>query len=132
MMAVAKTKDGKSVTETENEVDNSLDALPPRHEQGAESSSTTTAAVQQQQEKAASSQPDPGIGIGSVSQQPVCESCPTKDTKIMELEEALKNVKPTNSGNHIEASSAHSTSYNSFDNSELSGGGGRKRKSQKM
>ena len=122
-MAVAKTKDGKSVTETENEVDNSLDAMPPRHEQGAESSSTTTAPVQQQQEKAASSQPDPGIGIGSVSQQPVRKSCPTKDAKIMELEEALKNLKATNSvtGNHIEASTAHSTSYNSFDNSELSG-----------
>jgi hypothetical protein len=60
--------------------------------------------------------------ICSVNQQPVCESCSTKDAKIMELEEALKNLKTINYGtdNHIEASSAQNRSYNSFDNSELS------------
>jgi hypothetical protein len=98
-MALAKTQDGKSVTVTEKEIGNGLDTSPQQPEQGAETSSSKpgpAAAVQQ------------GIGIGSVSQQPVCESCHTKDAKIMELEEALKNLKAINSGtgNRIEASSA--------------------------
>jgi hypothetical protein len=40
----------------------------------------------------------PSIGTGSVSQQPGCEFCPTKDAKIMELEEALRKLKAINAG----------------------------------
>jgi hypothetical protein len=83
--------------------------------------SITTAAQQEEAVNASRPQSGTGIGIDSVSQQPVRESCPTKDAKIIELEEALKNLKATNSDNHIEASSAHNRSYDSFDNSELCG-----------
>ncbi|MGB8935131.1 MAG: hypothetical protein WCC17_08505 [Candidatus Nitrosopolaris sp.] len=87
----------------------------------SEPGSITTAA--QQEEAVNASRPELGPSIGSVGQQHVCESCSTKDAKIMELQEALKNLKTINSGtgNRIEPSSAHNTSYNSFDNSELSG-----------
>jgi archaellum component FlaG (FlaF/FlaG flagellin family) len=102
-MAVAKTQDGKSVTETEKEVGNGLDTSPQQPEQDS-SKHGPSATVQQ--EETVSPQPGPGIGIGSVSQQPVCESCLTKDAKIMGLEEALKNLKATAvTGNDIEASS---------------------------
>ncbi len=72
-------------------------------------------------EETSAPQPGPSIGIGSVNQQPVCESCPTKDAKIMELEQVLKKLKMINSGteNRIETSSAQNRSYNSLDNSEL-------------
>jgi hypothetical protein len=43
-----------------------------------------------QQEAAVSPQPGPGIGIDGVGQQPVCGYCPTKDSKITELEEVVK------------------------------------------
>jgi hypothetical protein len=123
-MAVAKTQDGKSVTEHENEVGNDLDMSPPQYEQGVSASHYTptskpSPAALAQQEQTIYPQPDPSIGIGSVGQT-VCEHCPAKDAKIMELEEAL-NLKAIYSriGNDIKASSAH-TSYNRFDNSELS------------
>jgi hypothetical protein len=128
-MAVAKTQDGKSVTETEKEVGNGLDMSPPQYEQGVSASPDTptskpspAAGVLAQQEQTISPQPDPSIGIGSVGQT-VCEHCPAKDAKIMKLEEALRNLKTINSGtgNHIEASSAYNRSYNSLDNSELCG-----------
>jgi hypothetical protein len=122
---VAVIQGGKSVTINETQEGSGGDVSSPQPEQVAEtgidispgtstsdsqseSSSTTTAALQQQQEKAA-------------SPQPVCESCSTNDAAIMELEEAVKNVKASDSGNNIEASSAHNRSYNSFDKSELSG-----------
>jgi hypothetical protein len=37
-----------------------------------------------------SPQPGPGIGIGGVGEQPVCGYCPTKDSKITELEGVMK------------------------------------------
>jgi hypothetical protein len=87
----------------------------------SKSEPSSIAAQQEEVVNANRPQPRPGIGIGSAD-QPVCEHCSTKDATIMELEQALKNLKTINSGtgNHIEASSAHSMSYNSFDNSELS------------
>jgi hypothetical protein len=125
-MAVAKTQHGKSVTETEKEVGNGLD-MSPEYEQGVSASPDTptskpSPAALAQQEQTISPQPDPSIDIGSVGQT-VCEHCPAKDAKIIELEEALRNLKTINSGtcNHIEASSAYNRSYNSLDNSELCG-----------
>jgi hypothetical protein len=103
------------------------DTSPSEPEQGAETgisinhdtyASKPSPAAAAQEEETTSLQPGPGIGI-----EHVCESCSTKDAKIMELEQALTNLKTINSGtgNHIEASFAHNRSYNSFDKSELSG-----------
>jgi hypothetical protein len=59
-----------------------------------EPGSITTAA--QQEEVVNANRPRPGIG--SVDQQHVCESCSTKDAKIMELKQALENLKTINYG----------------------------------
>jgi hypothetical protein len=129
---VAMMQGGKSVTIDETQEGSGGNVSSPQPEQVAETgvdisprtstSDSQSTAVLLQQEKAASPQPDSGTGTGSVNQQPVCESCLTKDAKIMELEEAQKNLKAIypGIGNHIEASSAHHTTYNRFDNSELS------------
>jgi hypothetical protein len=42
------------------------------------------------QEATVSPQPGPGIGIGGVGQQPVCGYCPTRDSRIIELEGVMK------------------------------------------
>jgi hypothetical protein len=42
------------------------------------------------QEATVSPQPGPGIGIGGVGQQPICGYCPTKDSRITELEGVMK------------------------------------------
>jgi len=124
-MAVVKTQDGKSVTETEMKVGNGLDMSPPQYEQGAETgistpcvdtptSKPTPAEVAQQEETSA--QPDPSIG--SVG-QPICEHCPTKDAKIMELEEALKNLKAINSAVNDEVASPNKQNEDLTDTKEV-------------
>jgi hypothetical protein len=77
----------------------------------SEPASEITGAQQEEVVNANRPQSRPGIGIGSA------------DQPVWGLEQALKNLKTINcgTGNHIEASSAHNRSYNSFDNTELSG-----------
>jgi hypothetical protein len=112
----------ESAAET-RQPDRSVETGINAYTSNSEPASEITAAQQEEVVNANRPQPRPGIGIGIGTDQPVCEHCSTKDAKIMELEQALKNLKTINSGtgNHIEASSAHNRVYTSFDNSELSG-----------
>jgi hypothetical protein len=74
------------------------DISPPQPKQAAKiginispdtSASTPSPSGASQQEETS---PQPNIGIGSVGQL-ICEHCPTKDAKILELEQAVKNLK---------------------------------------
>src|SRR5262249_38811309 len=94
-----------SSPQSEQAADPGVDISPHTSTSDSQSdSSSTTTAKLLQQEKAAFPQPDSSTGTGSVSQQHVCESCPSKDAKIMRLEKALKNLKSIYSGigNHIQ------------------------------